>query len=459
LDTFIKVYQIRGILIDNMKHLSIRNENYRSILDNSFNFEKLKDDSLTFGLIGVNEAGKSSILKALALGDGLIKLLPKDFRDRSKPVLIIYKIELEKNEKDEVARVFGGDSKTNQEWIIAKPFELAITFDYATPEAKKVSLIIDGLDKSIIEAEDEVKLSELLNSKLPKAIFWTAEDRYLISQPINLTEFSSNPESISIPLRNCFFLAGISNISERINNLTDSTEKEDLQTQLGEKVSEHIKNVWPSHPIKITFLISDGLIHFHVKDDGSKGKAKTADQRSDGFKQFVSFLLTVSAQSKNQELSRSILLLDEPETHLHPQAQEYLLNELINISKGNKENIVLFATHSNYMIDKKDLSRNYRIIKKSDQTEKERFNTKPSSYASVTYEVYEIASNDYHNELYGALQEREDKFTEAEFEKFLEDKGVPKDKDYTKVMKDGKKSTYKVTLPTKIRNDTVQLSV
>lgn len=97
--------------------------------------------------------------------------------------------------------------------------------------------------------------------------------------------------------------------------------------------------------------------------------------------------------------------LDEPETHLHPLAQEYLLNELVKITTNDRENVVFFATHSNYMIDKHDLSRNFRVTKNEICTEIERLDRKASTYASVTYEVFGIASSDYHNELYARLHQ------------------------------------------------------
>jgi len=34
----------------------------------------------------------------------------------------------------------------------------------------------------------------------------------------------------------------------------DSTEIEELQNNLGESVTKHIKRVWPKHPIEITFF-------------------------------------------------------------------------------------------------------------------------------------------------------------------------------------------------------------
>ena len=70
----------------------------------------------------------------------------------------------------------------------------------------------------------------------------------------------------------------------------------------------------------------------------------------------------------------------------------------------------------------------------------------------MTYQVFDIPSTDYHNELYGLLQYREDIFLEKDFEDFLISKNIKADKDYIKIKKDGSETEYKVTLPTKIRN-------
>jgi hypothetical protein len=128
------------------------------------------------------------------------------------------------------------------------------------------------------------------------------------------------------------------------------------------------------------------------------------------------------------------------------------LGELIKITKNDKKNVVFFATHSNFMIDKGDLSRNYKVLKTHDRTTISGFKKQQASYSSINYEVYGIATNDYHNELYGALQEKTECFLEKEFEEILEKSGVQKSQPYTKVHKDGNTSSYNVTLPTKIRN-------
>jgi AAA domain, putative AbiEii toxin, Type IV TA system len=279
---------------------------------------------------------------------------------------------------------------------------------------------------------------------------------YLIDKPIDLMAFASGPPGVSIPLRNCFLLAGIEDIPSRITSLEgDSTEIELLSRELGESVTKHLSQAWPNHPVEITFLITGSLLNFHVRDLGTNGKAKTADQRSDGFRQFVSFLLTVSAQNKNEELSKTILLLDEPETHLHPLAQEYLLRELVALTANDRDNVAVFATHSNYLIDKTDLSRNHRVTKEGDRSHLVKFDKKSSTYASVSFEVFSIPSTDYHNELYGMLHER---FQNED----IKDESRERIKIFDEVFLQGKhsqKRTYpyrgkakEVTLPTYVRN-------
>ncbi len=455
-----------------MKLETIAIKNYRSIEEISFNISPLTDQTYTYGLIGVNEAGKSTILKALALKDGLKnekgeKLpLAKDFRDKTKDIEIEYTYKLDKAEIAEAKESI----KASSPEIDFKDLDLSLvkyitSFTHSDPKQtyEAIEFLNIGSENELKEKLEEL-LREFISKKVHKSIFWTAEDRYLISQPINLAEFAANPDSISIPLKNCFALAGISGqtaIQEKIGLISDSTEREQLKTELSEKVSEHINSAWPKHPIKITFDISDGLINFHVHDEGAKGKAKTADQRSDGFRQFVSFLLTISAQSKNEELSNSILLLDEPETHLHPQAQEDLLKELVKITDNKRNNVVFFATHSNYMIDKSDLSRNYRIFKKPnkktdrEKTEVEQFDKTASTYAGVTYQVFDIASTDYHNELYSKLHEKYQDEDQSDDKRcgilnfdtnfFVSNKKLKKDKPW-------KGNANQATLPTYIRN-------
>ncbi len=389
-----------------IKEVSI--SNFRSISRLTIPIVALADDSRTIGLIGLNEAGKSSILKAIASTDGDVSIIAKDFRDKQKPVQITLVYEFSPAEFDAALKFITTSlAIEDPEEYVVGPVQLC--FSTSLTGLTKAYFIGLKYEKPT-DAQKTFKWFSVIS--IPQelrqtAIFWTANSNYLIDRPIDLTAFAADPVGASIPLRNCFLLAGIDNIPARIASLEgDSTEIELLSRELGETVTEHLSRAWPNHPVEITFLISSNQLNFHVRDVGTQGKAKTADQRSDGFRQFVSFLLTVSAQNKNQELSNTIVLLDEPETHLHPLAQEYLLRELVALTSNDRSNAVLFATHSNYLIDKRDLSRNFRVSKVGDESKLAAFDKKDSSYASVSYEVFNIPSTDYHNELYGILHER-----------------------------------------------------
>lgn len=427
-------------------------QNFRSIENISFDFEKVIDDSYTYGLIGVNEAGKSSILKAIALKDSKQPITNKDFKDKSKNIEIefIYSVEPEISDwyvenlsvtEDPVGNV--------KKWSRLR-YKLTYSLSHPSAPVIEINLVSDnGKLKRSISAD------MLEDEEVQKCIFWTADEKYLISKPISLSAFSANPQGISIPLENCFLLSGYEDIKATISGIAnDSTEQQYLQESLSQKVTEHIRAVWPNHPITISFHINGDVINFHIQDDG-KGKAKTADQRSDGFKQFISFLLTISAENKNGVLSDTILLLDEPETHLHPQAQEYLLDELKKITRNNRNNLVIFATHSNYMIDKTHLNRNYKVYKNHDVTKLERLNGSISTYASVTFEVFDIPSTDYHNELYAKLHEAYQEESPDEKDRaFIKDFDTKflHDKHHEKKSYPIKKEANAATLPTFVRN-------
>ena len=89
------------------------------------------------------------------------------------------------------------------------------------------------------------------------------------------------------------------------------------------------------------------------------------NQRSDGFKQFVSLILTLSALNESQKLSNSIILIDEPEVHLHPSGIRDMRNEILKIGKNN---FIFVSTHSHYMVDSSCSERHYIVTKEQSET-------------------------------------------------------------------------------------------
>ena len=422
-----------------MQLLSLTIKNFRSIEIETFIVKKISDNSYTFTLIGINESGKSSFLKAISLIDNDDEkiVFPKDYFEESEPISIFldYKLEpldekrlkailIEKGfDRDIVSRVkveriniyvtFDPDENATKKNFDKVVFRDKIFKDYVLQEDKPVKK-----DRSETqEYQEDFDLEKYFETYFPqyfwkishRIIFWKSDSKHLINDQIDLNVFAADPENTSIPLLNCFELAGVGqdDIAKQVTRIkTDSAEISNLQDKLSDKVTAHIKKIWPSNAVKIKFQINNSFLSFLIEDEKVRYKSKTTEQRSDGFKQFISFLLTISAESATNQLTNSILLLDELETHLHPQAQEYLKDELIKITKNEDNNIVFFATHSNYMIDKYHIERCFRVLKHSNRkTGLEKIELGETSYSEVNYEVFGILSSDYHNELYGYLED------------------------------------------------------
>ncbi len=461
-----------------MKLQKIIIKNYRSIEEQSFVIEE-KNKSHTYTLIGINESGKSSFLMALSLVDDGEVVFPRDFFDEKNPIEISLNYSLD--EKDTKALnqelVGKGIEKHILSEIEVGGIEVGVFFDktnnYARKNFERISFSKTTLagyffngalpqKKTEGQEADDLDLSELFEILLPQYFykkshfitFWKSDPKHLIGEQINLETFLADPENVSVPLFNCFLLAKITDIKTEIESIrTDTARRQNLQDKLSDAVTVHIRKVWPNHPIKIKFNINNMMLEFLIEDDDVRYKTKTTGQRSDGFKQFISFLLTISAEHRASSLSRSLLLLDEPETHLHPKAQEFLREELITITKNKENNIVFFATHSNYMIDRDCMGRCYKVEKKgNNKTAISKIEGGVSSYAEVNYDVFGILSSDYHNELYGLIQDKSEKVNVSDFDIYLETEKIQKDKKYIKIKKDGTTEEQTLTLPSYIRN-------
>jgi predicted ATP-dependent endonuclease of OLD family len=415
-----------------MKLDKIDISNYRSIENLELEI-KAVNGSHTFALLGINESGKSSFLQALSLVESGQINHPLDYFNQKEVVHVQLRYSINNEEK-----------KTLQDHLIEEngfPEDLAkkvdvtevfIIVDYAPDSAQtknkyqsvklKTKTFTDytktpeGIVSKTEETQEAFNLEQYFKDTLSdyflqlshKVVFWKSSPQYLILDEIDLPTFAANPEQTSIPLVNCFRLAGIEldEIKSTIDGIKSSVSINNLQEKLSALVTEHINKVWPEHPIKVKFQISSNKISLLIEDEGVKFKVKTTGQRSDGFRQFISFLLTISVENYNGELENTILLIDEPEVHLHPPAQINLLSELIEITNNKRNNIVFFATHSNYLIDKKNLDRSYQVIKEDNhKTILKKIEKITSTYAEVNYEVFNIPTTDYHNELYGYLED------------------------------------------------------
>lgn len=204
-------------------------------------------------------------------------------------------------------------------------------------------------------------ITEIVEKNLPDTLFWEYDEKNLLPSSVKIEEFSDNPDSC-IPLKNMFALAKIDNIKASIDDAKEGTANQfqNYLDRVAKQTTNHFRKVWKEYKnIEFSLKLNADQIIPGVKEKNIHDFAR----RSDGFKRFVTFLLMISVNVKTDNLLDTLLLIDEPDTSLHPSGARYLRDELIKISKTN---YVVYSTHSIFMIDSGDISRHF-IVKKKDE--------------------------------------------------------------------------------------------
>ncbi len=399
-------------------------ENYRSI-------EHLEIDILDIDgrklhtFFGINETGKSNILKAIALLNPAATVeydsdCNKNASKRAEPIVMKFLFETSKHdnlykkmksfdvnivmpsefqslnvEKSlEIEKVIKfNDKSTREEYYVVHPSKEDKKRTGTENEPKNLigafnEILISAVDlvnEKNIEKFINAEAKDFLDSIVPEVIFWEPSDAHLITNQINLEQFKQNPD-ISIPLKHIFYLAGykeeeiIKNV-ERIQ--TNGDIRAEFEEELSNCITNHINSIWPEHAININVrLENNNFCEIYVEDKGVHKQKFNMQQRSDGFKQFISILLSLSVQNTTNHLKNKIILLDEPERSLHPGSIKCLRDELLNISKNN---VILASSHSIYMVDKKKLERHYTVIKDNSKTVIEQVNPESPIQDEVIY--------------------------------------------------------------------------
>lgn len=213
-------------------------------------------------------------------------------------------------------------------------------------------------DLATLSGEAITKITE---ENLPDTLFWEYDEDNLLPSAVKIDAFSADPDTC-VPLKNMFTLAGINEISTSIASAKarGNNQFQNYLDGIAKKTTTHFRNVWKEYKnIEFSLRLNADQIEPGVKEKNTLDFSK----RSDGFKRFVTFLLMISVNVKTDELTDTLLLIDEPEISLHPSGARYLREELIKISKTN---YVVYSTHSIFMIDSGDISRHY-IVKKKDE--------------------------------------------------------------------------------------------
>jgi len=242
-----------------------------------------------------------------------------------------------------------------------------------SPDLIPVFSSIDDLD---FDNDINKILTNIISEMLPNVNYWEFDSKSLLPSEMSYEAFmvGNEPYEINAPLFNMLLISddlAISNSSDVAKKI--STWKVDASTRrkdssiLTRDVNKHIKSVWDDYDQEINIDLEETKITIHVTDPQSSiMNFYDMEMRSQGFKTFISFILTVTAEVKTGILENYILILDEPETHLHPSGVKYMREELLKLASSN--NHVFFATHSVFMIDRENLKRHLIVEKKKEKS-------------------------------------------------------------------------------------------
>jgi len=392
--------------------------NYKSIKNISFKIEKYNDSYLII-LIGKNETGKSNILEALSAlkffyeEDELEFLKVRNQNSNENKISVLYTVESENPTKyrefidenilipeellenievnDAVQEIYlNSENKFFSNWyfklnrISLKNYyfeEETIKETESANEKVSISIISEKeIDKESIEKYQKLDMETLTQILAPyleqyyfkhqiQVSFWKSEKKYLVQNVISLLEFSKNSSKYP-PLQNIFYLSGYKDNND-IEQKVDEIGKEPrlrrrLQKELSENTTSFINERWPEHDVSINIEISDELnIHVNVQDNDDLDSYYGMLDRSQGFQHFISLLLSISARNETKRIKNNLIVIDEPEVHLHPSGIRWMTDELIRIGK---DNYLFVATHSNFMLDKNTKERHYLLEKKYGET-------------------------------------------------------------------------------------------
>lgn len=402
-----------------MKLTEIRIVGYKSIDDLSFPIKK-HGTSYTTILLGKNETGKSNVLSALALLNEVrngtkvdFSAIKKQIDPEPETVSVFYSLEPENDTyRDFVAAKLtlpeslvnkikvtkaveevwlqDGNDQYGKEWkidlipnILKDVFYVQKTMSNGNDVEKNTYSIKDK--KELTEEElggyselnwdkfveiVQPTLEEYFNMHEIPVSVWRAKDSDLIQGSIPLKEFSEKPSAYPA-LQNMFALSGFVNkeqIQRKIQEIEkNSNHRRKLDKKLSDESTKYINTKWKEHKVKIDARISDELnIQIKVQDGDNEDCYYDMRDRSEGFKQFISLLLSISIKNQSGIIKDNLIIIDEPEVHLHPSGIRYMLEELVKIGKNN---YVFLATHSNFMIDRNAKERHFLLTKRRGVTQ------------------------------------------------------------------------------------------
>lgn len=474
------------------------------------------NDITTF--IGPNDIGKSTILEALDIffneGKGLIKLDKKDInievQDQNSDVIITLvftdlpeKVIIDEANETELRKEFLLNIDNDLE--VRKVFKNGATTASAIkvyinaqhPTNTNCSELLLKKNSELKKIVDQLKLDcdKTKNAEMRAAIWqYYKDDLQLMEVLIDVSSKDGDIKSVWAKLQTylpyySLFQSDRKNsdtddevqdpLKEAVKQILSDSELQKQLTEIAQKVKSKLQEVSDLTLEKIREMNPEVANSLHPNipppealkwADVFKGLSISGDgdipinKRGSGVRRLIllNFFRAEAEKRKAEKNSPSIIYaIEEPETSQHIQHQMQLISALKSLAIREGIQVIL-TTHSSDIVKKLNFSDLRLLSRKIDcctteVKDVERYTLPYPSLNEVNYVAFEDASEEFHNELYGFLQEKasvEDDKNEKEkdFENWLLAKGCTKTKSWIRIKKGIAQPPYSTTLQTFIRN-------
>ena len=371
-----------------MSHIltEINISNFKSISSESFELTEFTP------LVGYNNAGKSNILEAIKWLLRKKSLVESDFYDTIQPIEIEGKI-------SGITTIILGQLPENQRNSI-QPFlisdSLSIKRIQSSPSVPVGQIKLFVKDPANIGNPNEWRanptgLDQALQALFPEPIHIGAMENAEedVSKSKNTTTIGKLLGEIIGPIQ-AIYSTQVQTALDGIKDLLDAdgtsraSELNDFDTAVNAKVESffpgvNIKVHVPTPELKEVF--SKGTIKvFENLNPNGKDVSSLGHGAQRSIQMALIRHLADIKRDSGEQTSNTILLIDEPELYLHPQAIEVLRDALKTISTQGYQ--VIFSTHSPFMITSKDVE-NTILIRKNTTLGTHKRNSLKTAIATV----------------------------------------------------------------------------
>ncbi len=371
-----------------MIYKEFRIQNFKGLDDISISFEK---NDLVL-LLGLNESGKTTILKAIETFDHIndpsevnkaqfYKSIRKKSETQSNTSAIITaKIQIDNSLKLDD---FKQETKGFSDDLLAlfdaflidvnKEKMLSISRIFSFKDGNPTSNFYDFIsDHPFVKKAQSIRIAKRIVNKCSFIIYFEDfKDRIPERIHINKTSEAFNSDWYDI-INGLFYTTNKNYSIDKFRKyyFKSNLREDDANSEL-RKVNQELNRIFTDkwkdlsgvQDIDETLLkYNHGKKYFEIKIIDKDGTNYSIDERSKGALWYLSFLMRTEFRRKKlrHDYGKSIFLIDEPASNLHSTAQTNMIKDFTKLVE-EEDATVIYSTHSQYLISTANIKNTYIV--------------------------------------------------------------------------------------------------